>query len=171
MYVFRFYFICYKKLEFLLHFWWTHQLFCGVYRNKGILSAVRSVKKKSYGEHKIVTSLMKIDDYKCDQIIIILITIHLLFPSIWVSTDHDEIEKVAKSWGAKVHRRSPEVSKDSSTSLETISEFVELNPGMQTPPGCLVQTVDSQQAWLCILTATLCVWSVTRRCLASERTQ
>ena len=50
-------------------------------------------------------------------------------PSVWVSTDHDEIEKVAKSWGAKVHRRSPEVSRDSSTSLETIQEFVRLNPG------------------------------------------
>ncbi|TDG99532.1 hypothetical protein EPR50_G00194750 [Perca flavescens] len=48
-----------------------------------------------------------------------------VFDSIWVSTDHDEIEKVAKSWGAKVHRRSPEVSKDSSTSLETIREFLE----------------------------------------------
>ncbi|KAM4537414.1 N-acylneuraminate cytidylyltransferase A [Odontesthes bonariensis] len=51
-----------------------------------------------------------------------------MFDSVWVSTDHDEIEKVAKSWGAKVHRRSPEVSKDSSTSLETIQEFVSLNP-------------------------------------------
>lgn len=54
---------------------------------------------------------------------------NLHFPSIWVSTDHDKIEEVAKSWGAKVHRRSPEVSKDSSTSLETIQEFVRLNPG------------------------------------------
>lgn len=51
-----------------------------------------------------------------------------LFDSIWVSTDHDEIEKVAKSWGAKVHRRSPEVSKDSSSSLDTIQEFVRQNP-------------------------------------------
>ncbi|XP_070849845.1 N-acylneuraminate cytidylyltransferase A [Chaetodon trifascialis] len=51
-----------------------------------------------------------------------------MFDSVWVSTDHDEIEKVAKAWGAKVHRRSPEVSKDSSTSLETIQEFVRLNP-------------------------------------------
>ncbi|XP_039997437.1 N-acylneuraminate cytidylyltransferase A [Xiphias gladius] len=51
-----------------------------------------------------------------------------MFDSVWVSTDHDEIEKVAKSWGAKVHRRSPEVSRDSSTSLETIQEFVRLNP-------------------------------------------
>lgn len=52
-----------------------------------------------------------------------------LFDSIWVSTDHDEIEKVAKAWGAQVHRRSPEVSRDSSSSLETIQEFVRLNPG------------------------------------------
>ncbi|NXS63699.1 NEUA cytidylyltransferase, partial [Brachypteracias leptosomus] len=44
--------------------------------------------------------------------------------SIWVSTDHDEIEKVAKQFGAQVHRRSPEVSQDSSTSLEAIREFL-----------------------------------------------
>ncbi|KAF2975683.1 hypothetical protein EK904_014154, partial [Melospiza melodia maxima] len=43
---------------------------------------------------------------------------------IWVSTDHDEIEKVAKQFGAQVHRRSPEVSQDSSTSLEAITEFL-----------------------------------------------
>lgn len=61
---------------------------------------------------------------------------HLHFPSVWVSTDHNDIEKVAKAWGAKVHRRSPEVSKDSSTSLETIQEFVRLNPGTLTTPGC-----------------------------------
>ncbi|KAM7366530.1 hypothetical protein PAMP_015965 [Pampus punctatissimus] len=51
-----------------------------------------------------------------------------MFDSVWVSTDHDEIEKVAKSHGARVHRRSPEVSRDSSTSLDTIQEFVRLNP-------------------------------------------
>lgn len=51
-----------------------------------------------------------------------------LFDSVWVSTDHDDIEKVARSWGAKIHRRSAEVSKDSSTSLDTIQEFVRLNP-------------------------------------------
>ncbi|XP_059402074.1 N-acylneuraminate cytidylyltransferase B-like [Carassius carassius] len=48
--------------------------------------------------------------------------------SVWVSTDHDEIERVARVWGAKVHRRSPEVSKDSSSSLETIKEFIRLRP-------------------------------------------
>ncbi|RVE60691.1 hypothetical protein OJAV_G00183720 [Oryzias javanicus] len=53
-----------------------------------------------------------------------------VFDSVWVSTDHDEIEKVAKFFGAKVHRRSPEVSKDTSSSLETIQEFLERNPGV-----------------------------------------
>lgn len=56
-------------------------------------------------------------------------TSSVLSPSVWVSTDHDDIEKVAKAWGAQVHRRSPEVSKDSSSSLDTIQEFVRLNPG------------------------------------------
>ncbi|XP_032440182.1 N-acylneuraminate cytidylyltransferase-like [Xiphophorus hellerii] len=50
------------------------------------------------------------------------------FDSVWVSTDHDEIEKVAKSWGAKVHRRSEKVSRDDSTSLEIIQEFLKENP-------------------------------------------
>ncbi|KAJ8245699.1 hypothetical protein GJAV_G00273540 [Gymnothorax javanicus] len=51
-----------------------------------------------------------------------------VFDSVWVSTDHDVIEKVAKAWGAEVHRRSPEVSKDSSSSLETLQEFTRLYP-------------------------------------------
>uniref|UniRef100_A0A8C8ST38 N-acylneuraminate cytidylyltransferase n=1 Tax=Pelusios castaneus TaxID=367368 RepID=A0A8C8ST38_9SAUR len=51
-----------------------------------------------------------------------------VFQSVWVSTDHDEIEKVAKQFGAQVHRRSPEVSKDSSTSLEAIQEFLRYHP-------------------------------------------
>lgn len=71
---------------------------------------------------------LKRDNYKHNKIIIMIVT-NLHFPSVWVSTDHDEIEKVAKSCGAKVHRRSPAVSKDSSTSLETIQEFARLNPG------------------------------------------
>lgn len=53
-----------------------------------------------------------------------------VFDSVWVSTDHDEIERVARAWGAEVHRRSPEVSQDSSSSLETIQEFSRLNPGV-----------------------------------------
>ncbi|XP_023201809.1 N-acylneuraminate cytidylyltransferase-like [Xiphophorus maculatus] len=51
-----------------------------------------------------------------------------VFDSVWVSTDHGEIEKVAKSWGAKVHPRSKKVSRNSSTSLETIQEFLKENP-------------------------------------------
>ncbi|KAG9280760.1 N-acylneuraminate cytidylyltransferase B-like [Astyanax mexicanus] len=51
-----------------------------------------------------------------------------LLDSVWVSTDHDEIERVAKLWGAQVIRRSPEVSKDSSSSLETMQEFIKMRP-------------------------------------------
>ncbi|XP_005755783.1 N-acylneuraminate cytidylyltransferase-like [Pundamilia nyererei] len=48
-----------------------------------------------------------------------------VFDSVWVSTDHAEIKKVAEAWGAQVHQRSPEVSRDSTSSLETIQEFLE----------------------------------------------
>lgn len=47
------------------------------------------------------------------------------FDSVWVSTDHEEIAKVAKKFGGQVHNRNPEVSKDSSSSLQTILEFLE----------------------------------------------
>ncbi|XP_051976503.1 N-acylneuraminate cytidylyltransferase A-like [Xyrauchen texanus] len=50
-----------------------------------------------------------------------------VFDSVWVSTDHHEIKRVAEAWGAKVHIRSPEVSKDSSSSLEAIQEFARQN--------------------------------------------
>jgi len=39
--------------------------------------------------------------------------------------DDDEIAEVAIRWGAQVHRRSPQVSKDSTTSLETLQEFLD----------------------------------------------
>ena len=42
------------------------------------------------------------------------------FDSVWVSTDDDEIADVAIKWGAQVHKRSPEVSQDGTTSLETL---------------------------------------------------
>uniref|UniRef100_V9KQT1 N-acylneuraminate cytidylyltransferase n=1 Tax=Callorhinchus milii TaxID=7868 RepID=V9KQT1_CALMI len=47
-----------------------------------------------------------------------------VFDSVWVSTDHDEIEQVAIKCGAKVHRRSPQVSKDVTSSLDTVAEFL-----------------------------------------------
>ncbi|MED6246998.1 hypothetical protein ATANTOWER_027668, partial [Ataeniobius toweri] len=59
---------------------------------------------------------------------------------VWVSTDHDEIEKVAKSWGAKVHRRSQKVFRDCSTSLEIIKEFLEKNP--EVTVVCNIQTTS-----------------------------
>uniref|UniRef100_A0A8C5MY66 N-acylneuraminate cytidylyltransferase n=1 Tax=Leptobrachium leishanense TaxID=445787 RepID=A0A8C5MY66_9ANUR len=51
-----------------------------------------------------------------------------VFDSIWVSTDDDEIEKVAMEYGAQVHRRSAEVSKDTTSSLATIQEFLSHHP-------------------------------------------
>ncbi|XP_056445173.1 N-acylneuraminate cytidylyltransferase A [Gadus chalcogrammus] len=51
-----------------------------------------------------------------------------MFDSIWVSTDHEDIVKVSLAFGAKVHPRSPEVSRDSSSSLEAIQEFARLHP-------------------------------------------
>ncbi|XP_073418399.1 N-acylneuraminate cytidylyltransferase-like [Dendrobates tinctorius] len=65
------------------------------------------------------------------------------FHSIWVSTDNDEIEKVAQEYGARVHRRSAAVSKDTTSSLETIQEFVQHHPevdvvgNMQATSPCL----------------------------------
>ncbi|XP_043093470.1 N-acylneuraminate cytidylyltransferase A [Puntigrus tetrazona] len=53
-----------------------------------------------------------------------------VFDSVWVSTDHDEIERVARAWGAQVHRRSAKVSQDASSSLDTIQEFSSENPGV-----------------------------------------
>lgn len=53
-----------------------------------------------------------------------------VFDSVWVSTDDDEIEGVARARGAQVHRRSPEVSQDSPSSLDTIKEFSRQNPGV-----------------------------------------
>nr|XP_019815482.1 PREDICTED: N-acylneuraminate cytidylyltransferase [Bos indicus] len=69
-----------------------------------------------------------------------------VFQSIWVSTDHDEIENVAKQFGAQVHRRSSEASKDSSTSLDAIIEFlnyhneVDIVGNIQATSPCLHPT-------------------------------
>ncbi|XP_069807439.1 N-acylneuraminate cytidylyltransferase [Dendropsophus ebraccatus] len=75
------------------------------------------------------------------------------FDSVWVSTDNDEIEKVAKDYGAQVHRRSAAVSKDTTPSLETIQEFLQHHPevdivgNIQATSPCLhpsdlIQVVD-----------------------------
>ncbi|XP_056410409.1 N-acylneuraminate cytidylyltransferase [Hyla sarda] len=75
------------------------------------------------------------------------------FDSVWVSTDNDDIEKVAKDYGAQVHRRSTAVSKDTTSSLETIQEFLQHHPevdmvgNIQATSPCLhpsdlIQVVD-----------------------------
>lgn len=97
----------------------------------------------------------------------------LHFPSVWISTDHDDIEKVAKSCGAEVHRRSPEVSKDSSTSLETIQEFLRTHTGTCTTPGCVCANCSVTAGQTCILKQQqgdlIChVWLVTKRHPAAE---
>ncbi|XP_029456017.1 N-acylneuraminate cytidylyltransferase isoform X2 [Rhinatrema bivittatum] len=53
-----------------------------------------------------------------------------VFDSIWVSTDSDEIEEEAKRLGSvvQVHRRSSEVSKDTTSSQDTIKEFLQHHP-------------------------------------------
>ncbi|XP_078530206.1 N-acylneuraminate cytidylyltransferase [Lissotriton helveticus] len=51
-----------------------------------------------------------------------------LFDSVWVSTDDEKIMKVAERFGARVHRRSPEVSKDTTSSFDTIVEFLKYHP-------------------------------------------
>ncbi|XP_071796534.1 N-acylneuraminate cytidylyltransferase-like [Asterias amurensis] len=50
------------------------------------------------------------------------------FDSVWVSTDHDEIARIAIEWGAKVHRRAAETSRDQSTSIEAVHEFLRFHP-------------------------------------------
>ncbi|XP_072044115.1 N-acylneuraminate cytidylyltransferase-like isoform X3 [Amphiura filiformis] len=51
-----------------------------------------------------------------------------VFDSIWVSTDHDEIEKISLEWGAQVHRRTAETARDQATSIEAVQEFLRFHP-------------------------------------------
>ncbi|XP_078490454.1 cytidine monophospho-N-acetylneuraminic acid synthetase [Ciona intestinalis] len=47
------------------------------------------------------------------------------FDSIWVSTDNDEVAEVASSYEVvNIHRRSDEVSKDNTSSMESTEEFL-----------------------------------------------
>ncbi|XP_071960678.1 N-acylneuraminate cytidylyltransferase-like [Antedon mediterranea] len=48
-----------------------------------------------------------------------------VFDSVWVSTDHDEIEKVSREFGASVFRRSAYGARDGASSLESVQEFLE----------------------------------------------
>lgn len=66
---------------------------------------------------------------------------------MWVSTDHDEIENVAKQFGAQVHRRSSETSKDSSTSLDAIIEFLNFHNGMHLQFYVIFNFLIISQGW------------------------
>ncbi|CAM4447239.1 N-acylneuraminate cytidylyltransferase [Lepidochelys kempii] len=92
-----------------------------------------------------------------------------VFQSVWVSTDHDEIEKVAKQFGAQVHRRSSEVSQDSSTSLDAIKEFllhhkeVDIIGNIQATSPCLHPDDLIKVAKMIREDGFECVFSVVRR--------
>ncbi|XP_020713560.1 N-acylneuraminate cytidylyltransferase A isoform X2 [Ceratitis capitata] len=47
-----------------------------------------------------------------------------LFEHIWVSTDNEEIKQEALKFGARVHDRDPFYAQDSTTSLESVKEFL-----------------------------------------------
>ncbi|XP_053113322.1 N-acylneuraminate cytidylyltransferase isoform X2 [Hemicordylus capensis] len=92
-----------------------------------------------------------------------------VFQSVWISTDHDEIEKVAKQYGAQVHRRSSEVSKDSSTSMDAIVEFlqyhdeVDIVGNIQATSPCLHPTDLTRVAQMIQEDGFDSVFSVVRR--------
>ncbi|XP_067127360.1 N-acylneuraminate cytidylyltransferase A [Centruroides vittatus] len=50
------------------------------------------------------------------------------FQSIWVSTDDDDIAQIATSWNVQIHYRSKKVAKDTSSSLESVQEFLNYHP-------------------------------------------
>jgi len=59
------------------------------------------------------------------------------FDSIWVSTDHSEIESCAREQGAKVFTRSQEYCKDHSKSIDSVTEFLHFHKKVEML--CLVQ--------------------------------
>ncbi|XP_070580999.1 N-acylneuraminate cytidylyltransferase-like [Ptychodera flava] len=59
------------------------------------------------------------------------------FDSIWVSTDHKEIARIAGEWGAKIHNRDPKYAQDTSSALETITEFAQGHPEIDVI--CIIQ--------------------------------
>ncbi|NP_001119780.1 cytidine monophospho-N-acetylneuraminic acid synthetase [Strongylocentrotus purpuratus] len=50
------------------------------------------------------------------------------FDSVWVSTDHADIARISKEWGAQVHMRSPHTARDQATSIEAMQEFLKEHP-------------------------------------------
>lgn len=50
------------------------------------------------------------------------------FQHIYVSTDHDQIAKEAETNNVSVHRRSEEYSRDNTSSIESVVEFLQHHP-------------------------------------------
>ena len=70
------------------------------------------------------------------------------FDSVWVSTDHDRIAEVALQWGARVHRRSPEVARDQTSSVESLQEFMFHHPGGLREGRMLMMWEDIARTWM-----------------------
>ena len=56
---------------------------------------------------------------------------------VWVSTDDDEIEAVAKQCGALVHRRAPETATATASTESALLDFVAAHPDYDVL--CLIQ--------------------------------
>lgn len=52
-----------------------------------------------------------------------------VFESVWVSTDSDEIEQIARRTGAEVHRRAPETATETASSESAMLDFAAAHPG------------------------------------------
>lgn len=50
------------------------------------------------------------------------------FDEIWVSTDDDEIARVANDWGAHVHRRDPQTATDEASTESAMLDFLNHHP-------------------------------------------
>lgn len=51
-----------------------------------------------------------------------------IFDSVWVSTDSDEIEQIARMAGAQVHRRAPETATETASSESAMFDFAAAHP-------------------------------------------
>mmetsp|Transcript_57821 Transcript_57821/g.152145 ORF Transcript_57821/g.152145 Transcript_57821/m.152145 type:complete len:233 (-) Transcript_57821:22-720(-) len=63
-----------------------------------------------------------------------------IFAEVWVSTDHDEIARVAESSGAKVHRRAAETATSSASTESALVDFANAHPEFDIM--CLIQATS-----------------------------
>ena len=72
-----------------------------------------------------------------------------VFAEVWVSTDDDEIEKIALACGAKVHRRSPSTATSTASTESALVDFVEGHPDYDVL--CLIQAPAAPAVNACTL--------------------